>query len=160
MTTPTRLERSLPSILGDLAAGPIPDYIDDVLVQTARKRQRPGWTFPERWLPMADIASRPAYMPRVSWRTIGVALVIIALLLVVGTVVFIGAQRPKLPPPFGTAANGLITYAKDGDVFTVDPLTGSTTAITTGPDTDIDPEFSLDGTRILFARQRGQRECL
>ena len=31
MTTERRLERDLPHILGDLAMGPYPDYIDDVL---------------------------------------------------------------------------------------------------------------------------------
>ena len=84
---------------------------------------------------------------------IAVALIVIALL--IAGVVFVGSRQTKLPPPFGPAANGLITYAQDGDIFTVDPLTGVATAITTGPETDIDPEFSLDGTKILFARQRG-----
>ena len=55
MTTPTRIERELPGILGDLSAGPAPDYLNDVFGRTGRMRQRPAWTFPERWLPMADI---------------------------------------------------------------------------------------------------------
>jgi hypothetical protein len=157
MTTPTRLERSLPSILGDLAAGPIPDYIDDVLVQTARKRQRPGWTFPERWLPMADIASRPAYMPRVSRRTIGLALVIIALI-VVGTVVFIGSRQTRLPTPFGPAANGLITYESNGDIFVGDPVTGSTRLVVGGQEADRGPSYSADGTWIGFLRVASPKE--
>jgi hypothetical protein len=51
MTAVTRLERDLPAILGDLSAGPAPDYLDDVFGRTGRSRQRPAWTFPERWLP-------------------------------------------------------------------------------------------------------------
>jgi hypothetical protein len=51
MTTFTRLERNLPDILGDLSAAPTPEYLDDVFVRTGRMRQRPAWTFPERWLP-------------------------------------------------------------------------------------------------------------
>jgi hypothetical protein len=64
MTTDRRLERDLPSILGELAAGPHPDYIDDVLATTAQRRQRAAWTFPERWLPMVDIARQPVLTPR------------------------------------------------------------------------------------------------
>jgi len=30
MTSPTRLERTLPTILDELAAGPTPEYLDDV----------------------------------------------------------------------------------------------------------------------------------
>ena len=153
MTAADRFERDLPMDLENLAGPHTPEYLTDILSRTANTRQRPAWTFPERWLPMADIASRPAFAPRLPVRRIAVALIVIALL--IAGVVFVGSRQTRLPPPFGPAANGLITYAKDGDIFTVDPLTGVATAITTGPETDIDPEFSLDGTRILFARQRG-----
>ena len=67
---------------------------------------------------------------------------------------FVGSQQTQLPPPFGVARNGLITYAKNGDIYTVDPRTGDT-AIVIGPENEIDPEFSLDGTRLMFSRQRG-----
>ena len=154
MTAFDRFERDLPMDLEDLAGPYTPDYLTDILSRTATTRQRPAWTFPERWLPMADIASRPAFAPRLPLRTIVVALVVIALL-AVAAAVFVGSQHTKLPPPFGPARNGLISYAKGGDIFTVDPLTGVATAITTGPETDIDPEFSLDGTKLLFSRQRG-----
>ena len=73
MTAETRLERNLPGILDDLSAGPAPDYFDDVFAQTARMRQRPGWTFPGRWLPMADIACHSTFAPRLAWRTLGLA---------------------------------------------------------------------------------------
>lgn len=152
MTTPTRIERSLPSILSDLAAGPTPDYIDNVLVQTARKRQRPAWTFPERWLPMTDIASRPAFAPRLPWRTIAVALVIIALL-VVGTVVFIGSHQARLPAPFGVAANGVVAFADaNGAIVTADPVTGDSAVIVPGPGHER-PVFSSDGTRLVFLQK-------
>ena len=100
MTVDQRFERTLPDVLADLYLGPTPDYRDDLLSQTARTSQRPAWTFPERWIPMADLASRPAYIPRVSWRTIAVALVILALL-IAGTVVFVGSRQPRLPLPSG-----------------------------------------------------------
>ena len=33
MTTPSRIERNLPGILGDLSAAPTPDYLDDVFAR-------------------------------------------------------------------------------------------------------------------------------
>jgi WD40-like Beta Propeller Repeat len=153
MTASDRFERDLPMDLENLAGPHTPDYLTGILSRTASTRQRSAWTFPERWLPMADIASRPAFAPRMPLRLIAVALIAIALLL--AGVVFVGSRQTKLPPPFGPAANGLIAYAKDGDIFTVNPETGVATAIVSGPETDIDPEFSLDGTKILFSRQRG-----
>jgi dipeptidyl aminopeptidase/acylaminoacyl peptidase len=151
MTTERRLERDLPQILGDLAMGPYPDYIDDVLATTAHRRQRPAWTFPERWLPMVDIARQPVLTPRLPWRAIAVAAALIALLLATAAVL-IGTQ-PRLPAPFGVARNGLIAYAADGDIYTVDPATGVTTAVLTGPESDLAPKFSLDGTQLVFERR-------
>ena len=82
MTTPERLERNLPADpRATWRRARTPDYLDDVLAQTAGTRQRPAWTFPERWFPMADITSRQAVAPRVPFRAIGVALVILALLI-------------------------------------------------------------------------------
>ncbi len=151
MTTERRLERDLPQILGDLAMGPYPDYIDDVLATTAHRRQRPAWTFPERWLPMVDIARQPVLAPRMPWRSLSVAFVIVALLLAV-VAVFIGTQ-PRLPAPFGLARNGLIAYDAGGDIYTADPTTGAATAIVSGPETDVAPRYSPDGTHIVFERE-------
>ena len=150
MTTDRRLARDLPQILGDLAMGPYPDYIDDVLATTAQRRQRAAWTFPERWLPMVDIARQPVLAPRIPWRSISVAFVIIALLLA-AVAVFIGSQ-PRLPAPFGLARNGLIAYDAGGDIYTADPMTGAATAIVSGPETDVAPRYSPDGTHIVFER--------
>ena len=56
---------------------------------------------------MADIASRPTFAPRLPWRTVGVAFVIIALLLA-AAVTYVGSRQTRLPPPFGAARNGSI----------------------------------------------------
>jgi Tol biopolymer transport system component len=151
MTTERRLERDLPFILGDLAIGPYPDYIDDVLATTAQRRQRPAWMFPERWLPMAVVTRRPVPAPSVPWRTIG-ALVLILSLIAAALAAYIGSQT-RLPAPFGPARNGLIVYEAGGDIYTVDPLTGATTAILTGPETDVAPIWSRDGTHFAFKRK-------
>jgi hypothetical protein len=151
MTTDSRLTGDLPHILGDLAAGPYPDYIDDVLGRTQRLRQSRPWTSPERWLPVLDIARQPVFAPRLPWRSISVALVLIALLLAAAAVA-VGTQ-PRLPAPFGVARNGLIAYDAFGDIHTGDPATGVTTAIVSGPQHDLGPRFSLDGTHVVFERR-------
>jgi hypothetical protein len=153
MTTDGRLTSELPHILGDLAAGPYPEYIDDVLDRTQRMRQRGAWTFTGRWLPMLDIARQPVFAPRLPWRSISIALVLIALLLAAAALA-VGTQ-PRLPAPFGLARNGLIAYDAFGDIHTGDPATGVTTAIVSGPEHDLGPRFSLDGTHVVFERQVG-----
>jgi dipeptidyl aminopeptidase/acylaminoacyl peptidase len=153
MTNERHLERDLPAILGDLAVGSYPDYIDGVLATTAQSRQRPAWTFPERWLPMAVVTRRPVLAPSVPWRTLGV-LALIALLIAVTFAVYVGSQA-RLPAPFGLAGNGLIAFAEDGDIFTADPVTGATTAVVTGPDLDVEPVFSRDGASFAFERKVG-----
>ena len=155
MTTSARLERDLPTILSELAMGPEPDYVDDVFGRTGRMRQRAAWTFPERWFSMAEFATRPVFVPRLPLRAIGVALVLLALL-VAGVVV--GSQQTKVPPPFGLARNGIVTYSANGDIFTLDPATETVRAIASGPELDRWPMFSPDGTRIVFFRQVGQAE--
>jgi TolB protein len=152
MTTPTRLERTLPSILDDLAAGPYPDYIDDALMRTGRMRQRPAWAFPERWLPM-DFATRIAPVNRLPLRQIGI-LALIAILLAVALAVAVGSQR-RVPAPFGPARNGLIPYIAAGDVYLGDPATGQTRAVVTGPAVESVPGFSPDGTKLAFSRDAG-----
>src|SRR5688572_2655754 len=75
-------------------------------------------------------------------------------LLLAATAVFIGTQ-PRLPAPFGLARNGLIAYDAGGDIYAADPVTGAATAIVSGPETDVAPYYSRDGSRIVFQRQVG-----
>jgi Tol biopolymer transport system component len=159
MTTESRFDRQLPAILEDLYVGPSPDYRDEVLAVATHRRQRSAWTFPGRWLPMTDIADRPAFVPRLPWRAIGAALVIIALLAVAAFAI-IGSRQTKLPPPFGPAGNGLVLYSSGGDIYTVDPRTGVTNTIVTGPEADSQPEYSPDGTKIVFYRQSATNCCM
>jgi dipeptidyl aminopeptidase/acylaminoacyl peptidase len=147
-----RFERRLPGLLTELAEPRTPDYLDDLLWQTAHTSQRPAWSLIERWLPMVDVARQPVLAPRIPWRSVGLAVVLIALLVAAAAVALIGT-RPRLPEPFGLARNGLIAYAADGDIYTVDPATGAAIAAVTGPETDLEPVWSLDGTRFAFERK-------
>lgn len=152
MMPTNRFERQLPALLTELAEPRTPDYLDDLLRQTANSSQRPAWSFLERWLPMVDIARRPVLVSRLPWRTIGVGLVLMALLVALVAALVAGG-RTSLPLPFGPARNGLVAYASAGDIYTVDPATGQSTAIVRGPQTDINPRWSRDGTRLAFERK-------
>jgi Tol biopolymer transport system component len=153
MTASTRLERNLPAILGDLSAGPAPDYLDDVFGRTGRTRQRPAWTFPERWLPMADIMRARAIAPAPPWRLIALALVVIAVL-VAAALIVAGAQR-RPAPPFGPARNGLIPYDVGGDIYVISADATTTRAVVEGPEYDTSPVYSPDGALIAFTRAVG-----
>jgi Tol biopolymer transport system component len=151
MTTEARFDRQLPAILEELYLGSTPDYRDEVLAVATDRRQRPAWAIPGRWIPMADIANRPAFAPRVPWRTLGVALLIVALA-VAAIAIYVGSHQTKLPDPFGIARNGLVTYAAKGDIFVAEPNSGKVTAIVTDSPLEAEPVFSHDGTRIAFRR--------
>jgi WD40 repeat protein len=150
MTTERRLERDLPEILSDLAMGPYPDYIDDVLATTAHRRQRPAWTFPERWLPV-ELTTPSVFRPALPWRQLGV-LALIALLIAAAVAAFVGSSQP-LPAPFGPAANGRVAYVTpDGAITTSDPRTGESTVIVPGPGHE-SPVFSPNGRRLAFMKK-------
>jgi Tol biopolymer transport system component len=152
-----RFERRLSVLLDELAQPRTPDYLDDLLRQTANTSQRPAWSLLERWLPMVDVARQPVLAPRIPWRSIGLGLALIGLLLAAIAVALIGS-RQRLPEPFGLARNGLVAYASGGDIFTADPGTGVSTAIVSGPEIDVGPVFSRDGTRLVFERRlEGER---
>jgi Tol biopolymer transport system component len=144
------LERDLTAWFDDAAVPRTPHYTDDILRQTARMRQRPRWSFAQRWLPASVVTLGRRTLTPVPWRTVGL-LAILAILLAAALAVYVGSQR-RLPAPFGLAANGLVAYSKGGDIFTVDPDTGERRAIVTGPESDDGPQWSLDGTRLVFLR--------
>ena len=150
MTFEQRFERDLPQILDDIAMGTYPDYIDGVLGTTATRRQRPRWTFLERWLPMSVITLVPRSTRPVPWRLLG-TLAALALVLAIAVVAYVGSQN-RLPAPFGLASNGLVAYTQDGDILTVDPGTGERSWITSGNEVDREARWSLDGTRLAFLR--------
>jgi hypothetical protein len=146
-----RIERRLPEILDEIAEPQVPAYLDDILSQTARIRPRPGWTFPERWLPM-DITLRARGGP-LSLRTLGYLVMLsIGIALSVAALVFLGSRPRRLPAPYGPAANGSIIYERAGDIFVADPQGHAERPLIAGETTDIAPRWSRDGTTIYFGR--------
>ncbi len=88
--------------------------------------------------------------PPFAWGAIAViALLILAL---AAGARLTGGAPPRLPALAGPSGDGLIAYASGGDIFVGDAITGTTTAIVTGPARDTRPVFSPDGSRIAFVR--------
>jgi len=99
MTANGRVDERLSELMHDLAGSAI-EPLEEVLLQTARTRQRPAWTFPERWLPM-DITARPILF---SNRPLLIAL----LLLLAMTVAVVAAglwRQQDVPSPVGVDIN-------------------------------------------------------
>ena len=158
MNRPENLERDLTMWLADTATPRVPDFTDDILWLTARTRQRPRWSFAQRWLPVSLVTFGRRRIRPLPWRTLGL-LAALALLIVAAAAFYVGSQ-PRLPPSIGLAATGLVAYASGGDIYTVDPVTGAREAIVTGPASDREPRWSLDGTRLAFLRSSGFGEAL
>ena len=117
MTSTRRFEQDLPALLDDLYLAGTPDYRDDLVHRTAAIRQRPAWTFPERWLPM-DLATRRLPFAAVPLR----ALIVLALILILAAAALlltVGAHHP-LPPPFGPARNGPLAYEAADAIYARD----------------------------------------
>ena len=153
MTTQRRASTELPQILTDLGRGPYPEYIDNILASTTRQRQRRVWMLLERWLPM-DLVRDPVLSPRLPWRQLSIAAILI-IALIGGAIAVLSSTPKPLPAPFGPAANGLIAYEAGGDIYVGNPATGDAKAIATGPEMDTRPRFSLDGSTVVFGRDSG-----
>jgi WD40-like Beta Propeller Repeat len=158
MTTPRRFEADLPALLADLYPAGTPDYRDDIVRRTARMRQRPAWTFPERWLPV-ELTSQRASVARMPWRQLGV-LALIALLLATLLAVYIGSRTTHLPAPFGLAGNGIVVSDQNGDLYVRDDLSAVARVLLGGQTDDHDAAFSPDGTRLVFVRSTDGRDYL
>jgi Tol biopolymer transport system component len=153
MTARDDFDRRLTAWFAADAPAREPEHLlGSVLARTARTRRRPAWLIPERWILMSTVSSAATAAPRVPWRLVGAAALLI-LALVVGAVLIAGNQPRDLPAPFGPAANGLLAFSADGDIHTVDPATGTTRAVISGPESDSDPVWSLDGSRFAFLRR-------
>ena len=118
--SPERMGAALTEVGGSAR----PDYLDDIVTRAARTRQRPAWTFLERWLPMTTFATAPPLapvrpLPRVTFPS---ALTLLTLALLTGAV--IGAALLATSPgplPGEGVRNGLIAFDSEGDIWVVNP---------------------------------------
>lgn len=140
----------LHAALGDVGGPARPDYLSDIVAEASRMRQRPGWTFPERWL-STDVAVRRQGVPRTA--VLSAALVLLALLAAAG--VYIGSQltRPVHLGIFEPIAGRIVIGNQDG-IWGVDPAS-SDRAIKVTSVAGIPVEWSSDGTRLLIRKADG-----
>ena len=145
------IERALADWLRDGPDTGPREGLHATLAATRRTRQRPTWTFVERWLPMQLTMQRgPA--PR---QLALLFLLVLLLAAVAATAVFIGSQRREAPLT-GPAANGLVLYDSGGTLWAID---GDATprALSIGLGEALNPSHSPDGTQLAFWTRTGER---
>ena len=148
MTRAERFDRRLEAGLEEVALPSFPDYFDDILAVTSRTRQRPAWVFPERWIPMVELAGRPAFARSVPWRPV-VLVAALLLALAAVAVVLVGSPAPDLVPTLGVARNGELTRLTGGRLRIGERLLvngGARAAV-----------FSPDGGSIAYLRDAAGR---
>jgi len=121
--------------------------LERALMATRKVAQRPGWTFPRRWLPQ-PFADTELRLPLPA----GVALVVLlALLLAIALGAAIVATRP---PPLrlqvGPSAAALMAYQEGPSLFASRLDGSSLRELSIGVDYARSPVFSPDGARVAF----------
>jgi hypothetical protein len=101
---------------------------------------------------MSTVTRRNVFAPIFPYRTVMILLAVLALL-IAALAISVGMQPDLKPaPPFGLADNGAIAYARDGDLYARDTVGGAERLLVGGPELDVFPFFSRDGTMLAFYR--------
>jgi Tol biopolymer transport system component len=140
------MERVLAEWLHEGPESGTSEGLERSLAATRRVGQRPGWTLPERWIPMELTIARARMQPAI----LAIALLALLTVALVAAALFVAAQRRQPPLPF---RNGVIALANGGDIFVADRPGGDLRQLVAGPGDDRDPMFSPDGTRLAFERR-------
>ena len=136
--------------LGEVGGAARPGYLDDIVTRARSTRQRPTWTFPERWLPMS-IAVRRERIPRAALLFALLLLVLMAALAT--TIVLTGA--PTRPPAPLVVSNGPIAFDSGNDIVTVQPDGSGRHVLVHGTTPKSQVSFAPDGRRMAYWSQNG-----
>ena len=117
----------LRAALGDVGGPARPDYLPDIVAQAGRTRQRPAWTFLERWLSV-DIAAPNRGVPRAVVVVSALALLVTLL----AGIIYVGSLRlqPERPPVlslgiFEPAAGRIVFHSPTGErIAATTPVSG------------------------------------
>jgi TolB protein len=118
--------------------------LDSALARTRRARRRPAWLLPEWWIPMQltmPLRTVPRFAP---------LLLLIALLLAAIVAIAVVGSRPRLPAPFGPAANGQVAFLSNGQIYAANADGSNSIALTSGNRAAANPSWSRDGTRFAY----------
>lgn len=102
---------------------------------------------------MGVLTRRQPLFPALPGRAAGILLILLLLLaatVAIGVGALLLQNRPA--PPFGIAANGLIAYSVDGDIYSAQPDGSQARLVIGGPTTDGFPGYSRDGRSLYFIR--------
>jgi len=131
--------------LDERAGGPAPDsVVDRALARTSTTRPLPRWRLLERWVPAGLTTGLAPLRP--------VVVVAAVLLILAALAVFVVGSQRRLPPPFGLAQPGAVAFVADGQIWTADPDGSDRIQLTFDSRLAVGPQFSRDGTRIVFKR--------
>lgn len=147
-------ERRITEAIDEIAAARVPDYLDDVLRQTARTAQRPRWTFPERWLPMDTALSRPTLFGRLPFRQL-ILLAVLVALAAAALAFYVGTTAPSLLP-YGPAGNGSLLYPVGGDLYARDTITGVQRLVIGVEGEQFAATYSPNGELISYATKSAE----
>ncbi|HET9346073.1 MAG TPA: hypothetical protein VFO05_10235, partial [Candidatus Limnocylindrales bacterium] len=128
----------------DARAGEPEHLLDQVLTQTRAARRLPRWALAEWWLPM-QLTMPLRAVPRVAPLLVLIAILVAATL----AIVWIGS-RPRLPDPFGPAANGQVAYLSNGQIYAANPDGSNPIQLTVGDGSASSPVWSRDGTKFAY----------
>ncbi len=118
--------------------------VDDALVRVHRSRRLPAWLLPEWWIPM-QLTTPLRAVPRLA--TMFLLIVLLAAALVAIAVI---GSTPRLPNPFGPAANGRAAYLSNSQIYAANPDGSNPIALTSGVRSAGEPAWSRDGTRFAY----------
>ena len=155
MNDDRRIARTATELLDAAAPSRAPaGLLADTLASVSRKRQRARWLAYLKEPPMRTPNGVAVGSP--TFRLVSIALITLALILGLTAAVATGAslllRTAELPPPFGLAANGLVAFDRDGDIWVADPPGEAAHLLISGEADDTFPTFSRDGTRLSFER--------